>query len=59
MVKCSLCGQPFNDDDQRIEQMKDRHEQYHVITMGKIRHHHGADNIARRNMIKGEVKWIK
>ena len=57
LVKCSLCGQIFNDDDQRIEQMKDRHEEYHIITHGKTREHNGKDNIITRNMIKGKVTW--
>ncbi len=47
MVKCSLCGQQFNDNDKLLEVRKKRHEEHHT------------DNGVSKNNSTGDVKWIK
>jgi len=54
MTKCGLCGQEFDDDDQRIEERKEKHEIYHLTRMGNQRH---SGNVKIRNAHIGKVVW--
>lgn len=60
MVKCGFCGQHFNDDDQRIEERKEKHEIYHIVKLGKnrdTRYYKTTSNYVRNIQI-GKVVWL-
>lgn len=60
MVECGLCGMVFDDDDQRIEERKERHEEYHSDIMGKnrdSRYYKTSYNYVR-NVQHGKVTWL-
>lgn len=51
LIKCSLCPQVFDSEDEFIEQRKKVHEEYHT---GKQRRSDGSI----RNAVIGKVEWL-
>ena len=48
MIKCNLCGQEFEEDDELLSQRKARHAEHHDGT----KYRQGA------NIIRGTVQWL-